>query len=132
MMLSGKLLIVTATLLNLGLAWAAHMGTAAAKEPEGVLRARGLQIVDEQGRVRASITLEPPTVVDGRQYPETVLLRLTDPQSGPVVKLTAAADGSALGLSSDSNGGGVRAFAKRSDSFVEVKGTDGQVRIIKP
>ena len=48
------------------------------------------------------------------------------------VKLTAAADGSALGLSSDSNGGGVRAFAKRSDSFVEVKGTDGQVRIIKP
>ena len=49
-----------------------------------VLRGRALEIVDEQGQIRASIAVYPPTTVDGKQYPETVLLRLRDPKLGPM------------------------------------------------
>ena len=53
-----------------------------------VLRGSALEIVDAQGRVRASITVNAPTVVDGQSYPESVLLRmLGDPSGGPSVKL---------------------------------------------
>jgi hypothetical protein len=79
--------------------------TASVQDPASVLRARALEIVDTQGRVRASISVQPLTAVAGRQYPETVLLRLTDPVSGPVVKLTATRSGSSLGLSDDQRGG---------------------------
>src|SRR5437899_5966767 len=68
-----------------------------------VLRGRALEIVDEQGRVRASISVFFFQAEDGIRDPETVLFRMTDPTSGPVVKLTAAANGSALGLSDDAN-----------------------------
>src|SRR4051794_8434688 len=39
-----------------------------------VLRARALEIVDSKGRVRASITLQPPVKLGGKKYPQTVLL----------------------------------------------------------
>jgi hypothetical protein len=79
--------------------------TAAAQDVPQVLRAHALEIVDAQGRVRASITVYPRTTVNSKEYPETVLLRLTDPKSGPVVELSASEEGSALGLSDDSSGG---------------------------
>ena len=73
----------------------------------------------------------PPTTVDGKDYPETVLLRLIDPTSGPVVKLTAASNGAALGLS-DSAEGGVRLFAREEGSRVEVANRDGEPKVIEP
>lgn len=91
----------------------------------GVLRARALEIVDAQGRVRASIGVMPAERVNGRDYPETVLLRLTDPASGPVVKLTAAHNGSALRLSDD-RAGGVELFARDTGSFVRVTDREGR------
>ncbi len=97
----------------------------AAQQPDTILRGSGLEIVDAQGRVRASITINPTTTVGGLRYPETVLLRLTDPQNGPVVKLTASANGSALGLSDDRLGG-VQLFARDTASFVRVVGRDGR------
>jgi len=63
-----------------------------------VLRGRALEIVDDQGRVRASITVEPQVTTNSKTYPETVLLRMSDPNLRPVVKLTASEEGSALGL----------------------------------
>jgi hypothetical protein len=63
-----------------------------------VLRGRGLEIVDEAGRVRASISVEPATDVNGKGYPETVLLRMSDPNMRLVVKLTASEQGAALGM----------------------------------
>ena len=58
---------------------------AVAQEVAPVLRARGLEIVDDQGRVRAEIKVLPaqPTLKmpDGTTgYPETVQLRLTIPR----------------------------------------------------
>ena len=98
---------------------------------QGVLRARGLEIVDEQGRVRASITVHGPETVNGIRYPETVLFRMADPTSGPVVKLTAAANGSALGLSDDANGG-IQLYARDTASFMRVVNKQGRERIVRP
>lgn len=109
----------------------AHLRPATAGSSGQILRGRGLEIVDAVGRVRASITVHPPTRVDGKDYPETVLLRLTDPKSGPVVKLTAAENGSALGLSDDAEGG-VQLYARNTGSFVRVVDTDGRTQVIKP
>lgn len=48
-------------------------------EPAGadatVLRGRALEIVDDRGRVRASIKLQPAGTANGVRYPETVMLR---------------------------------------------------------
>jgi hypothetical protein len=96
-----------------------------------VLRGRALEIVDARGRVRASISVQEPVTMDSKHYPETVLLRLTDPKSGPVVKLTAAENGSALSLSDDANGG-VQVFARTTGSFVKVVDKTGREQTIKP
>jgi hypothetical protein len=71
---------------------------AAAENGAPVLRGRSLEIVDDKGQVRASITLEPAVTMNGKTYPETVLLRMSDPNMRPVVKLTATEEGAALGL----------------------------------
>jgi hypothetical protein len=109
---------------------AAGADAAAAAVPE-VLRARSLEIVDEQGRVRALLAVMPAATVEGKPYPETVLLRLIDPVNGPVVKLTAAINGSALGLSDDAEGG-VQLFGRDTGSFVRVTGKDGATRTLEP
>jgi hypothetical protein len=47
-----------------------------------VLRGRALEIVDSLGKVRASIKIEPPVVLNEKQYPQTVILRLIDTKGG--------------------------------------------------
>lgn len=96
-----------------------------------VLRGRALEIVDTHGRVRASITVEPPVTVDSKSYPETVLLRLSDPKNGPVVKLTAAENGSALGMSDDAEGG-IHLSAQAAGTFVKVTDKRGREQLLKP
>src|SRR5215510_12479044 len=60
-----------------------------------VLRGRGLEITDDEGRIRASIKVYPAsTLPDGTTYPEVALLRLINSQGAPTVKLAATEDGS--------------------------------------
>lgn len=103
----------------------------ASQQAAPVLRGRALEIVDTQGRIRASISVEPPVTVDSKSYPETVLLRLTDPKNGPVVKLTAAENGSALGMSDDAEGG-IHISARDTGSFVRVTDKRGREQMLKP
>ncbi|MCA1616142.1 MAG: hypothetical protein LC800_18990 [Acidobacteria bacterium] len=126
-------LAIAITLLNLALLMflLAQIRRAGAHDVAPVLRGRALEIVDAQGRVRASITVQPPVSVDSKMYPETVLLRMTDPKSGPVVKLTATEEGSALGLSDDSRGG-VQVYARGTGSFLRVVDRSGREQVIKP
>jgi hypothetical protein len=56
---------------------------------------------------------------------------MSDPKSGPVVKLTAAANGSALGLSDDANGG-IQLYARDTGSFVKVVDKQGHERVLRP
>ena len=76
-----------------------------------VIRARKLEIVDAQGKVRASIQIQPEGPArmsdgsvqkDGKIYPETVLFRLIRPDGRPSVKIATSEQGSGLTL-----GGGV-------------------------
>ena len=123
------------TLMNAGLLVlllvSQFRAVSAGQAVEPVLRGRALQIVDEQGRVRAEILVHGPETVNGIRYPEAVLFRMADPTSGPVVKLTAAANGSALGLSDDARGG-IQLYARDTASFVRVVDKQGRERVVRP
>jgi hypothetical protein len=94
-----------------------------------VLRGRSLEIVDAQGRVRASIKVEPPTVVDSQSYPEAVVFRLRDSDdSAPGVKLDTSRDGAGMTFA----GGRIRLMAKRGENFVSVKNEGGREQVLKP
>jgi hypothetical protein len=95
-----------------------------------VLRGRALEIVDSLGKIRASITIQPPVVVDGKKYPQTVLLRLIDTRGGPIVKLGAADNGSGLSLSNDADEG-ILMHARDSGSFIQLS-HHGKEQVIKP
>lgn len=110
-----------------------------AAEPDGaqVLRGRALEIVDERGRVRASIKVLPqdPTVrmPDGTTgYPETVLLRLTASDGGHHVKLAATEDGSALALGGESNPTYAQLLARGATTSLKLSNKDGKVQLVKP
>jgi hypothetical protein len=124
-------LALTAVNLLLALFLVSQIYRTQANEVAPVLRGRALEIVDDQGRIRANILVHGPETVNGKVYPETVLFRMADPKSGPVVKLTASAKGSALGLSDDEDAG-VSLYAKDTGSFVKVVDKKGREQILKP
>ena len=95
-----------------------------------VLRGRALEIVDSLGRVRASITLQPPVEVDGKKYPENVLLRLIESKGKPIIKLSAAENGAGLTLINQSDEGFL--FHGHNDSsFLKIT-HKGKELVIKP
>lgn len=102
-----------------------------------VLRARGLEIVDEHGRVRAMIRVFPADasakMPDGTLgYPESVLLRLIDSKGAPNVKITATDDGSAVSLGGESNPTNVQVLARGATTSLKLINKDGQQQVIKP
>jgi hypothetical protein len=98
------------TVLNLLVLMSMLFRANSAPNPEivPVLRGRALEIVDDQGRVRAMFKVFPADtnvkMPDGTTgYPETVLLRLIDSKGGPNVKIAATEDGSAMSLGGESD-----------------------------
>jgi hypothetical protein len=90
-------LLLALTAINVGLfAYTISQQAAqAAPANDGILRGKGLQIVDNGGQVRASISIHPAEKLkDGSTYPETVLLRLITPDGRPSVKLSTTQAGS--------------------------------------
>ncbi len=95
-----------------------------------VLRGSALEITDSLGKVRASISIQPPVVMNGRKYPETVLLRLINEHGKPVVKISAATDGAGISLVNTSDEGVlIHANDKGSDLKVTHKGKE---RVLQP
>jgi hypothetical protein len=106
-------------------------------EAAPVLRGRALEIVDDQGRVRAMIKVFPasPTakMPDGTMgYPETVLLRLIDSKGAPNVKIAATEDGSVGSLVGESNPTHVQVLARGTSPSLKLVNKDGQEQLIKP
>lgn len=98
-----------------------------------VLRGRGLEIADDEGRIRASIKVQPASVLpDGTTYPETVLLRLINSQGRPNVKLATTEDGSALALGGESDPTYVQIGARGTTASLTLTNKDGQQQLIKP
>lgn len=71
-------------------------------------------------------------VPDGKIYPETVVLRLIDPNGHPSVKLAASVQGSGLGLVGDSDLTYVVLKAEGDDSSLKMINKAGRERLIKP
>src|SRR5262249_30724710 len=102
--------------------------------PEGlapVLRGRALEIVDDNGKVRASITIYPadPSVKmpDGTTgYPETVLLRLINSKGRPNVKIEATEVGAGLGLGGESDPTYATLGARGSSTSLKLTNKDGR------
>lgn len=102
-----------------------------------VLRGRSLEIVDDQGKVRASIKLHPadPTakMPDGKTgHPETVMFRLIDANGRPEVKLGASEQGGGLGLIGASDSTHLLLKAEGADTFLKLTNKDGRQQLIKP
>ena len=115
----------------------AHSLPTAADGVAPVLRGRSLEIVDDQGRVRASIKLHPADqtakMPDGKTgHPETVMFRLIDAKGRPEVKLGASEQGGALGLLGVSDSTQVLLQAEGADSSLKLKSKDGRQQLIKP
>jgi hypothetical protein len=125
------------TLVNLGLlAYQLVQETrVSAQDVAPVLRGRALEIVDEQGRIRASIT----RYGGGPTYSDIVVFRLHDRQGKPMVKLDtheagpgATMKGSGLGLLGESDD--TQAFIGTSAgmSKVDLKNGNGERRQFQP
>ena len=100
-----------------------------------VLRGRALEIVDDQGRVRAEIKVLPAQpalkMPDGTTgYPETVQLRLISSEGSPHVKLATTEDGAALVLGGEK--GYTQLLSRGTDPFIKIVTKDGRERTIKP
>ena len=86
-------LAIILTVINLGLLLvvvALLVRPAGASDVAPVLRGRALEIVDEEGKVRAQIVVLPATTQDGKTYQKTVLLRLIDPNRSPYKSLLSS------------------------------------------
>jgi hypothetical protein len=126
------LTVVNLVLLVLSLA---QSRTVAAQGVAPVLRGRALEIVDDQGRVRASIQVLPArTQKDGEPSFETVLLRLITEKGRPSVKIASSEQSAGLALVGPSNTKDtyVRLGAEGTTSSLKLKNEDGREQIIKP
>src|SRR3954471_12598796 len=111
--------------------------SAATSEVTPVLRGRALEIVDDQGRVRAMIKIFPPDpnvkMPDGTTgYPETVLLRLINSKGAPSVKISATEDGSGVSLGGESNPTHIQLLARGTNTSLKLLNHDGKQELIQP
>jgi hypothetical protein len=127
--------LIALTILNLALLLlqVIQVRPTLAQSSAPVLRGRALEIVDDQGRVRASISVLPARPMANKEtFPETVILRLIDSKGKPSVKLAATEQGSVLGLLGDSEPTYARIEATGSSTFVKLTNKDGREQIVKP
>ncbi|HYU54027.1 MAG TPA: hypothetical protein VEK37_13835 [Gemmatimonadaceae bacterium] len=116
-----------------------RIGSAATTQTVPMLRGRGLEIVDDRGKVRAQIIVPPADTAAktarGQNYPETVLLRLIDPNGRPGVKIGTSVDGSGMSLAGDSerrDWNGVQILAESAGTSVKLTNKNGRKQIITP
>jgi hypothetical protein len=108
---------------------------AATIDVQTVIRARALEIVDDRGRVRASLSVlpeDPKHMWQGAPYPETVLLRLITSEGRPNVKLGASRRGAGLLIGGESDPTYVQVLAEGGESSVKLIDKNGTERLIKP
>ena len=97
--------------------------TAAAQGGEDILRGRALELVDEGGKTRARIDVEPSG---------EVVFRLLDQQGTIRVKLGAGKNGSGLLIAGQSDPTYVQVLAEGGETTVRLKRQDGRERVIRP
>ncbi len=100
-----------------------------------VLRGRALEIVDGQGRVRASISVLPPSKApNGDESSETVLLRLITERGRPSVKIGSSEPNSGLSFAGPTGTKDTYVIlqAKGTTSSLKLKNEDGREQVLGP
>jgi len=107
-----------------------------------VLRGRGLEIVDANGKVRASIQIVPAgparradgslSESNGKIYPESVLFRLIRPDGRPSVKIETSQQGSGFDLGGGTDPSYVVIKAQDADTSLTLTSKEGRQQVIKP
>ena len=133
------------TLVNLGMLIFVLSHQAAPVQASGaeqVVRARALEIVDAQGKLRASISVIPegpgrradgsPTEHGDRIFPEAVVLRLIRPDGRPSVKITTTEQGSGIDLSGGIDPTYMVLSSEGGETSLTLTNKDGRRQIIKP
>ena len=137
--MTSRRFVITLLLLNVALLLTLvatnARSLAASQTTLPVLRGRALEIVDEQGRVRASIKVHGEETVNGQLFPAAVVLVMGDPRGAPGVKLAASAEGAGLGLSAgqrlpDGRSAGIQLHA--GGPVVVLVDKQGRERTLKP
>ena len=125
------------TVVNLGLLVYLLSTYRKSQEADGVapvLRGRALQIVDDQGRVRAgiSVLLASTFKPTGKDYPETVILRLIDAKGRPEVKIVASEEGAGLGFVGRGDETQVKLEADGAECSLVLVNKDGKRQEVRP
>ena len=107
----------------------AEMRAAAQTVPQ-VLRGRALEIVDAQGRARATLNLQPA----GNGHSEIVLFRLINERQRPAVKISTSEEGSGLMLACGATTHDTYAVIDSTGTTnqLRLRDEDGREQLIKP
>ena len=127
--------LVVLTVANLALLVFTIAQMRPASAESAVLRGRALEIVDDQGRVRASLTVLPPKKEpNGQTYPEAVLLRLITEQGRPSVKISSSEQAAGLSFAGPTGTSDTYVIleAKGAASSLTLRNEDGRERILRP
>ena len=143
-MMKNPCILTVLTLVNLGILGFLLVNRTRTVEADStlpILRGRGLEIVDTQGKVRASIQLVPAgpgrmsdgsVAKDGKIYPETMLFRLIRPDGRPSVKISTSEQGSSLTLGGGIDPTYIVLSADGGDPSLVLTNKDGRLQLIKP
>ena len=120
-----QLLVISLALINLVLLLfiLTQARPIVAQSVAPVLRAQTIELVDEQGQIRAQINTESSG---------EVVFRLRDAKGNIRVKLGAAEDGSGLLLLDESTEPGIHLLVKPTGATLTLTGQDGQRQLINP
>ena len=113
-----------------------------ANGPEQVVRARALEIIDDHGKLRASISVisegpsrrndGTPIKPNGKVYPEAVVFRLIRPDGRPSVKIATTEQGSGIDLSGGIDPTYAVLSSQDGETSLTLTNKDGNRRIVKP
>jgi len=119
-----------------------HSAPVQASGPEQVVRARALEIVDAQGKVRASISIMPegparkadgsPTEHGEKIFPEAVVFRLIRPDGRPSVKIATTEQGSGIDLSGGVDPTYMVLSSEAGETSLTLTNKDGRRQVVKP
>ena len=111
------------TIINLAILGGSFARTLTAQDAPPTVRARAWELIDDRGRVRASMEVGPRG--------DTVF-RLRDATGTIRVKLAADQEGSGLLLLDDRPEPGVQLNAGTAGGSLTVTSTDGRQRVVEP
>jgi len=130
--------LVALTGINIALVFftiAQQLRPAFAQGEVPVLRGRALEIVDAQGRVRASINVLPASrSPNGEDQAETVLLRLITERGRPTVKIAASEPASGLSFAGPTGTKDtyVTLGSKGTASSLKLRNENGREQVVAP